>query len=376
MSFSRPAVSPTVLQILPNLEVGGVERGTLEVADALVRKNYRSIVVSGGGRLVGQLISEGSRHIELPVGKKSFFGLRLIPTLRKLFREQKIDIIHARSRFPAWLSYLAWKSLDPETRPVFITTVHGSYSVNPYSAIMMRGERIIAISEYIKKYILKNYPAVDEGKIDIIHRGISKAKYPYRYKPSAAWLKTLYEKYPHLKEAFLITLPGRITRWKGHHDFIRIISRAIDMNLRVHGLIAGGTDPGKQHFVRELEKCIANTGMEKYFTFLGHRDDMREILSISDIVLSLSQTPEAFGRTVLEALNLGIPVIAYDHGGVSEMLKKIFPAGAVEPLNIDDAVARIGEFYHSRPTVPDQNHFTLETMLQKTLSVYHPYLSL
>lgn len=144
-------MKPTVLQILPELDCGGVERGTLDVAAELVRRGHRSIVVSGPGRLVPQLIAEGSEHINLPVGKKSIFSARLIPMLRKLFLEQQIDIIHARSRLPAWLAYLAWKKLDPLNRPAFITTVHGPYSVNRYSKIMTRGERVIAISEYIKK---------------------------------------------------------------------------------------------------------------------------------------------------------------------------------------------------------------------------------
>ena len=169
-------MQPTVLQILPELDVGGVERGTLEVAAELVKRNHRSIVVSGPGRLVSQLIDEGSEHINLPVGRKSLLSARLIPVLRKIFKEQEIDIIHARSRLPAWLAYLAWKNLDIEKTPAFMTTVHGPYSVNRYSEIMIKGERIIAISQYIKNYILENYPNVNEKRIEIIHRGISKEK--------------------------------------------------------------------------------------------------------------------------------------------------------------------------------------------------------
>ena len=250
-------MQPTVLQILPELDCGGVERGTLEVAAELTRRNHRSIVVSGPGRLVSQLVAEGSEHINLPVGKKSLLSARLIPVLRKLFKEQQIDVIHARSRLPAWLAYLAWKKLDPENRPAFITTVHGPYSVNRYSKIMTAGERVIAISEYIKNYILDNYPDVNENKIEIIHRGINKDKYPHDYKPSDEWLAKWIKQHPELTNKFIITLPARITRWKGHNDFVEIITKAKRSGMDVHGLIAGGTDPGKERYLQELESLVA-----------------------------------------------------------------------------------------------------------------------
>ena len=200
-------MKPTVLQILPELDCGGVERGTLDVAAELVRRGHRSIVISGPGRLIPELIAGGSEHINLPVGKKSLISAaRLVPALRELFEEEPIDIIHARSRLPAWLAYLAWKKLGPDNKPVFITTVHGPYTVNRYSKIMTAGQRVIATSEYIKKYILDNYPAVDEKNIEVVHRGISKNEYPFKYKPPGSWLTTWNRQYPELNNKFIITL--------------------------------------------------------------------------------------------------------------------------------------------------------------------------
>ena len=161
---------PTILQILPSLDYGGVERGTVEIASELVQKNYRSIVVSGAGGLVPELINSGSEHIDLPVGKKSIACLSLIPKLSLLFKEKHVDIVHARSRFPAWLTHFALKNIEPKHRPIFITTVHGPYTVNRYSKIMTTGARVIAISKYIKKYILENYPRVYKKKIEVIPR--------------------------------------------------------------------------------------------------------------------------------------------------------------------------------------------------------------
>jgi glycosyltransferase involved in cell wall biosynthesis len=367
-------LKPTILQILPELDCGGVERGTLEVAAELVKRGHRSIVVSGPGQMVPQLIAEGSEHIELAVGKKSIFSaFRLIPKLRRIFKEQNIDIIHARSRLPAWIAYLAWKKLNPNNRPKFITTVHGPYTVNRYSKIMVSGERIIAVSEYIKNYILNNYPDVDENKITIIHRGISRDKFPYKFKASDEWLNNWKEKYPLLKGKFIITLPGRVTRWKGHNDFIEIITNAVNDGLNVHGLIAGGTDPGKDAYLKELKQLINDHHLNEHFTFLGQRNDLREIMSISNIVLSLAKTPEAFGRTALEALSLGVPVIAYDHGGAAEVLSEMFPEGKAEPLNIKNASAIINQFYKNMPEVKQSNAFSLDTMLDETIATYNSF---
>jgi glycosyltransferase involved in cell wall biosynthesis len=367
-------LQPTILQILPELDCGGVERGTLQIAAELVRRNHRSIVVSGPGQLVPQLLSEGSEHIELPVGKKSIFSaLKLIPKLHALFQEQQVDIIHARSRLPAWLAYLAWKKLDHDTRPAFITTVHGPYTVNRYSKIMTTGERVIATSGYIKNYITKNYPDVDESKIEIIHRGISKEQYPYAYKPSNSWLEKWKAQYPELADKFIITLPARVTRWKGHNDFIDIITKARLDGLNVHGLIAGGADRKKEKYLNELKTLINTNKMGDHFTFLGHRNDLKEVMSISDIVLSLAKIPEAFGRTALEALSLGVPVIAYDHGGAAEVLGEMFPEGKAIPLSTNSVNSIINKFYTSMPKVQDKKAFTLNTMLDKTISIYNSF---
>lgn len=364
-------MKPTVLQILPELDCGGVERGTLDVAAELVKRNHKSIVISGPGRLVPELVAGGSQHIELPVGKKSLFSAaKLVPKLRALFHEESIDIIHARSRLPAWLAYLAWNKLDINNRPKFITTVHGPYSVNRYSKIMTSGERVIAISEYIKNYILENYPGVDEQRIEIIHRGISKESYPFQHKPSTEWLNNWRSQNPQLDGKFIITLPARITRWKGHNDFLEIIREAKNKGLNIHGVIAGGADGKKEKYLHELKSIISKNQMETDFTFTGHRDDLKNIMAISDIVLSLAKIPEAFGRTALEALFLGVPVIAYDHGGAAEVLGKLFPEGRAEALSIDSVVSLISRFYQTMPAVTDQSYFTLEEMLDKTISIY------
>jgi len=360
----------SVVQLLPALDAGGVERGTLEVAKELVKHGHRSIVISAGGRMVDELISSGSEHIQLNIGRKSLLSLKHISFLRRYFEEENINIVHARSRLPAWLTYLAWKKMDQTCRPKFITTVHGPYSVNPYSKVMTKGQKIIATSGFILKYITDNYPDVDKNKIKLIHRGVSKTEFPFAFKAGENWLKIWHKQHPALLDKFILTMPARVTRWKGHKDFLNILAQLKQQNIPVHGLIAGGPHSSKTAYLDELQEKARTFGLAKEITFLGHRNDIKEIMSISDIVLSLAKEPEAFGRTALEALCLGRPVIAYDHGGASEVLAKMYPQGCIEPNDIVAVCDKIISFYKEPVTVTDKNFFTLDKMLNDTLSLY------
>lgn len=360
----------TVLQVLPALESGGVERGTLEVGRALVEKGHRSMVMSAGGRLVKQLQDEGSEHFSWPIGKKSLKTFLLTGKLKKFLSEQKVDVIHVRSRFPAWVVYLAWKGMDASTRPKLVTTVHGFYSVNWYSAIMSRGEVVIAVSNSVKEYILQNYPAVDESRIRVIHRGIERAFYPYGHKPSGSWLENWYREFPQLEDKKLITLPGRVTRLKGHEDFIRLLSLLVKDEVPVVGVIAGGVDPKKQAYYKELEALVDESGLAQHVVFTGHRSDLREVLAVSDVVLSLTKKPESFGRTTLEALSMGVPVCGYAHGGVKEQLEVLLPEGEVEVDDVESVYRVVKQWLQEQPIVAREHEFLLSNMLAETLAVY------
>ncbi len=359
-----------VVQLLPALNGGGVERGTLEIAKELVKRGHRSIVISAGGQMVDELVSSGSEHIQLNVGRKSPLSLRHIPFLRNLFRQENIDIIHARSRLPAWLTYLAWKKMDEARRPRFITTVHGAYRVNRYSKVMTKGQVVIATSDFILKYITNNYPDVDKNKIIIIHRGASKEEFPFAYRPEKKWLMDWNEQHPMISDKFILTLPGRISRRKGHEDFLDILNRLKQQNIPIHGLVVGGPHRRKTAFLEELKEKTRALDLENEITFLGHRNDIKDIMSISNVVLSLSKEPESFGRTVLEALYLGIPVIAYNHGGVAEILSKMYPYGCVDPNDTAAVCDKITSYYRQPVLVSDKNFFTLDKMLNDTLTLY------
>ncbi len=364
-----------IIQILPELNAGGVERGTLEIAAHLVAHGHESIVISNGGRLVEELENGGSKHISMPVHRKALASLVQISKLRKLFIEEKPDIIHLRSRMPAWLAFLAWKSLDARTRPRLVTTVHGFYSVNAYSAVMTKGESVIAVSESVRDYILKNYPATDPAKLRVIHRGVDKALYPVGFVPSDAWLAAWKTAQPELEGRIPLLLPGRLTRWKGQEDFIKMVAKLIALGEPVQGLIVGGPHPKKVAFLDELEALATSLGIADRISFLGHRTDLKEIMAVSTVVYSLSLDPEAFGRVSLEAMALGKPVIGYDHGGVAEQLHAIFPQGLIKVGDINRAIDLTREILDSRPLPASIEEFSLLRMLRSTSDVYQTLLN-
>jgi glycosyltransferase involved in cell wall biosynthesis len=374
------SMTETVLQVLPALDAGGVERGTLEVGAELVRNGYRSLVVSAGGRMVPQLLAEGSEHFECPIGKKSPLILRWVPFMRRLLTGQQVDIVHLRSRIPAWVTYLAWKSLPVAKRPRLITSVHGQYSVSRFSQIMTQGEIVIAVSNTIREYILKNY-STPPDKIRVIHRGVDPAEFPLGHQPSESWKKAFFDQYPaaatenrvasasQTEPQKLLTLPGRITRLKGHDVFVSMIEQLVNEGRLVHGLIVGGEHPRKKRYGNELRQLISERGLSDHITLTGHRTDMKEIYALSDVVFSLSSKPESFGRTVVEALALGTPVVGYNHGGVGEILANEFSAGLIP---VGDSAALLNRTRHlcSAAASPQLDGYRLSTMLQKTLDVY------
>lgn len=361
-----------VLQILPEMNAGGVERGTLETGRFLVQQGHQALVVSNGGRMVPQLEAAGIRHIAMPVHRKSLKSLFQVQPFRRLLETERPDILHIRSRVPGWIAWLAWRQLDPRTRPRLVSTVHGFNSVNFWSRIMTRGERVIAVSASIREHILQHYPGVKDEVIRVIPRGIEPADYPRGFQPDAVWLQRWREQYPQLAGRRVLVLPGRITRLKGHEDFIQLIGALREQGAPVHGLIVGDVHPQKRSYLAELQALVARRGLAQHLTFTGHRPDLREILALSDVVLSLSTQPEAFGRTTLEALALGRPVVGYDHGGVGEQLAALFPAGRV-PLRDTKTLFKVIRVILSAPQVPAPvaAPYTLAAMCRSTLQVYH-----
>lgn len=359
----------TVVQLLPALHSGGVERSTLEIAAALVAAGHRSIVVSAGGRLVPSLVEGGSEHIVLPVGRKSLRAFAVMRQLRGLLVELKPDIVHARSRLPAWLAWFALRGL-PAPRPRFVTTVHGMNSPGAYSGVMVRGERVICVSDCVLAYVNRHWPQAQEERRAVIPRGVDPAAFPRGHRPGDAWCAQFAAEHPALQGGRLLLMPGRGTRLKGHADAIELLAtlRAAGQDVRLW--LLGADEPGREDYLAELRALAQHRGVAQALVISPPRGDVREAYAVADLVLQLSRQPEAFGRTVVEALSIGRPVLGWDHGGVGELLRSLYPGGAV-PLGDAGALAATAQRLLAAPApMPVTIPHTLAAMQAATLELY------
>ncbi|MEO5829975.1 MAG: glycosyltransferase [Rhodanobacter sp.] len=372
-SIAVPAKLLTVVQLIPALHSGGAERSALEVARALVQAGHRSVVISAGGRLVERLQAAGSEHITLDLGRKSLFTLGHLGVLRRVLREIKPDIVHARSRLPAWMGWWALKGM--KSRPHFVTTVHGLNSPGYYSAILMRGERVIAVSQTMRDYVLSHYRWLEPGKVKVIPRGIDPLAFPYGHRPDAAWQNAFFAEFPALTGAPLLTLPGRGTRLKGHHDAIELLADLKRRGIEARLLLLGVVEPGREAYVAELQDLIRLRGVTSQVVLTPPRDDIRDVYAISALILQLSNKPESFGRTVVEALSLCRPVLGYAHGGVGELLAELYPAGRVPPGDRERLVERAAELLRVAPPISPLQSYRLSDMQQATLALYEEVAS-
>lgn len=335
----RPG-SLTVIQMLPDLESGGVERGTLEMGAYLSRHGHRSIVVSAGGRLVTQLENEGSLHITSPVGSKTLSCLPSIFHVRRLLVQTKADILHLRSRLPAWVGHLAVKSLPAALRPHVVATFHGFYSINRYSAVMTKAEAIIAISNVVAKHIQIHY-RVPESRVQVIYRGVDERLFTPEL-VAAGRIEALKKQWGLSGNADpVILMPGRITGLKGHEVFIKSLAQLRHLPWRA---VCVGDIENKTGFQKSLRHLAESLGLDNRISFPGYCTDMPAAYLASDIGVSASSSKaEAFGRVAVEAQAMGKPMVATAHGGSIETVLD-GQTGWLVPPDDPDAMARaLGE---------------------------------
>lgn len=358
----------TVLQLLPALHGGGVERSTLEIAAALVVAGHRSVVVSAGGRLVPALEAGGSEHLALPIGAKSPRVLAAARALRAWLARERPDLVHVRSRLPAWVLQWALHGLSPQPRVV--STVHGLNSPGRYSGVMTRADRVICVSETVRAHVLRHWPGTDPAVLRVVPRGIAPAQFPRGFAPSDDWRLRLYAAHPELAGGRLLLMPGRGTRLKGHADAIRLLAalRADGEDARLW--LMGAREPGRARYVAELEALATRLGVRAVLAIGEPRADVREAYGVADLVLQLSNRPEAFGRTVLEALSVGVPVVGWEHGGVGELLGALFPDGAVPPGAHESLLAAARRQLAVPSPMPVTIPWTLAAMQRATLDIH------
>lgn len=379
MSIDKKYQKKTILQVVPALISGGVERGTLEIAKNIVRIGHNSIVISAGGPMVESLEDSGSEHITLNVASKNPVTIwKNARKLANIIRSRNIDIVHARSRAPAWSCYMAAKA----TNVKLITTFHGIYNFKNflkkfYNSVMTEGRSVIAVSNFVKKHIVDNYK-VDPNKITVIHRGVNHHEFS-KEKLSEDKLSRYREKYRVPADTPVLLLPSRMTRWKGHMVLIDALEKIKHLNF--YCIMAG--DLAKHPaYVSRIKEKIHQYKLQSHIQLFGNEPDIISLYGISDIVLSTSIEPEAFGRTIIEAQAMEKIVIATNIGGACETIQDGLNGFHVEPNDsialaqkIEHCLSLIGSeqeksmIVNARKTASE--NFSLEKMLKNTLAIYN-----
>jgi glycosyltransferase involved in cell wall biosynthesis len=369
--------TPVILQVIPSLGAGGAEQGCIDVAADLVRSGAKSIVVSHGGNRIPEILRRGSIHIDLPVDSKNPFVMwRNIGRLKKLIKEHDVDIVHARSRAPAWS---AWKACMG-TKARFMTTCHAPFNISGkakkfYNSSIARGERVIAISNYVREYLLKNYE-IDQRNIRLIHRGVALERFHPSMVASMHMIK-LSQQWRLPDGCTIVMMPGRITRWKGHLVLIEAIAQ---LNRDDIFCVMIGDDQGRTEYREELERTISEKNLEGRVRIIGHCSDMPAAYMLSTVVVSASTDPEGFGRVPIEAQAMGRAIVATNHGGAMETIIPDETGWLVPPNDataLKDAIDKalsMDENERVQMATRAMHHiaenFTREKMTSQTIDVY------
>lgn len=358
-----------ILQVLPELKSGGVETGTVDLARELTGQGHKAVVISNGGRLVKDLTSCGGIHYTLPVHEKSPIAIiSMINKIKEVIKKENIDLVHARSRVPAFSAFFA----SYQMRVPFITTCHGYYSTHPFSRVMGWGRFVIVSSNVIARHMIKDF-GVPRQRIRLIPRGVNLEKFPYRPPDTSG-----------TKKEHRIGVIGRITPIKGHVYLIRAITRVARLLPHIKVLIIGDAPPKKAKYRQELEVLVRRLSLSKYLHFLGERQDIPQQLAKLDLVVVPSIGEEAFGRVIIEAQACGIPVIATRVGGIVDIVKDGENGILVQPRDwneLSDAIIRLlkGKDLRQRLSragrINVEKNFSLSHMYKKTIKVYNEALS-
>ncbi|MDP8219129.1 MAG: GT4 family glycosyltransferase PelF [Candidatus Theseobacter exili] len=352
-----------ICQLVPEMKMGGVETGTLDLGEALVKLGFCSSVISNGGELSVKLEKAGVQHWNLPVHRKGPFSiLRNASALRRMIINENIDILHARSRAPAWVGYLATIG----TGAHFITTAHGYYSKHFGSRIMGWGERVIVVSGAIREHMIRDF-GVHSSRIRLINRGVNLEKFQPASNNS------------DVKRPFHIGIIGRLTPLKGHEDFLRAFALLHNKVPDIRGFIVGDAGKGKIHYKESIMALCEDLGLRDHVTFMGACSDVSKVLSNLDLLVLATRTPEAFGRVIIEAQAMGVPVIGTRVGGVVEIIEDGTNGLLVDGQDVRAMATAMERLFNDKElrqrfskegihSVRDR--FSLDKMVEKTVEVY------
>src|SRR3990167_5736378 len=352
-----------ILQILPELNYGGVETGTVDLAKYLVKANHKAVVVSAGGELVDKLKALGVIHYCLAVNKKSLLSIvRACLELAKIIRREDIQIVHARSRVPAWSAYFAARIANVP----LVTTCHGYYSRHTLSRVMGWGKLVIVPSQIIGRRMIDDF-AVPAERIRLIPRSVDAENF------------TFISPEKKSRTEFVIALIARITPIKCHLYFIKAIQQVYRSIPNIKVWIIGTAPKSKFHYREDLEILVKRLGLAHIVEFLGQRNDIPQLFSKINLLVMASTTHEAFGRVVIEAQASGVPVVATRVGGVVDIVEDGVDGLLCVPKDSEgmaEAIIRIlrdnelSSLLAKNGRLKALSKFNLEKMAKNTLEVY------
>lgn len=376
-SHSRNGQGPVIVQLVPALVRGGVERGTIEMARAIIEAGGRAVVISGGGPMVRHLDRIGATHHRIPVGVKNPFawtGLRR--QVRRVLVDEGADIVHVRSRIPALIALPAAKSLGLIT----VSTIHGRFQNSNlmkkvFNGKMLMTDHVIAISNHVKSQIEKQFG--DQGKrLTVVPRGVDTEVFDPAAVAQSRVIRFV-ESIALPEDQPVIMLPARPTAWKGHEILLRALAKIAD---RPFNCVLLGAADGKPVFVDQLTQTGMKLGLEGRFRLAHGVDDMPAALMAADIVVMPSVTPEPFGRVSLEAQAMGRLVVAFDHGGAAESIvhgKTGWLAKPVDENSLAECLAMALDFtakQREAMAVETRRHietgFSTDLMCSRTIAIY------
>lgn len=352
-----------ILQVLPELHVGGVETGTVDLAKYLVKLGHKAVVVSNGGELVKRLESCGGIHYQLPVHKKSIPSmLRTIPKLVEIIKKEEIDIIHARSRVPAWIAYFA----NRKTGRVFITTCHGYYTKHFFSYVMGWAKRVIVLSNVIGRHMIDDF-GVPHERIRLVPRSVDLERFRF-IRPDTK-----------RKEEFNVGIIGRLTPIKGHLYFIKAMAKVARSIPHLKIWIVGDVQSSKESYKEQIQILTRRLGLWHCTQFLGTQRDIPAILTNLDLLVMATTTQEAFGRVIIEAQAAGVPVVATKVGGVIDIIEEAKTGLLVPPADPAAMAEAALKVFKDPPLATKMAEaayekvkrlYNIERMVNSTLEVY------
>ena len=376
-------VQPVIVQIVPQMNRGGVERGTVEIAEAISARGWKAVVICNGGRMENQLRRAGAEVYTLPVDTKNPLKWPAVRRrLKAVLLSVGADIVHVRSRAPAWIALPLTRAMGIHS----ISTIHSKFVPQNfvkriYNQKMLSADGIIAISDYVKSVITSHYSeAISEKAIQVIHRGVDLDVFD-PVKVSQHRIVRLSETLNLPDDGPVVMLPARATEWKGHAPLIEAVARleAKDVTL----LLLGAGD-GHSRFIERLRALAIKTGLDGRLRIASGTDDMPAALMLADVVAMPSTIPEPFGRVALEAQAMGRPVVAFKHGGAIESIQEGETGWLAEPNNVEDLARclhlalklgpRQRTIWAKRARAYMESDFSTQQMCEKTLEIYADFL--